>query len=332
MAADIELSVDPNAADLDQLQQLPGVGPRLAQRIIDARPFESVADLSQVEGIGGSVLENLRPYLEINSQKSEATTVQAALAPAPAGLIEAEGKMEPEPMGVEVDQAELDEALLEEEASIVEPEGSAEAALPHGVEAAIAELPVEDMPAEGEPVGEPETEAEPAPEATVQPVQAKRVEAGQPAYITQGQAVLLAFASGLLALLLGLALSLGIVAGVNQGRLQFASPAQVNNLSVRVDGIATQADTLAGDLEGLRARVGNLESLSGRVGSLEQGAETLRSDLDAASAQVEQMDSQLSDLGAQVETLQTENERFSTFLEGLRGLMEQIFGQSGGQE
>ncbi len=332
MAGETDLRVDPNAAGPDQLQQLPGVGPALAQRIIEARPFESIEDLSQVEGIGGSVLENLRPYLAIDAQKSEATTVQAALAPAPAGLIEAEEEIEAETPGGEVNQAELDEAVLEEEASFIEPGEEAEAEVPHGVEAAIAELPVEDMPAEEEPVGEPETKAEQAPETTVQPVQAKRAESGQPAYITQGQAVLLAFASGLLALLLGLALSLGIVAGVNQGRLQFASPAQVNNLTVRVDGIATQADTLAGDLEGLRARVGNLESLSGRVSGVEQAAEALRSDLDATSAQVEQMDSQLSDLGAEVETLQTENARFSTFLEGLRGLMEQIFGQPGGQE
>ncbi|MCE5268827.1 MAG: helix-hairpin-helix domain-containing protein [Planctomycetaceae bacterium] len=59
--------VDVNTADLPELMQLPGVGEKLAERIIEARdsagPFLSPDDLRRVHGIGPKTFEKLRPYL-----------------------------------------------------------------------------------------------------------------------------------------------------------------------------------------------------------------------------------------------------------------------------
>jgi competence ComEA-like helix-hairpin-helix protein len=52
--------VDINTASLEQLDTLIGVGPVLAQRIIDARPFSSIDDLLEVKGIGPVVLEKIK--------------------------------------------------------------------------------------------------------------------------------------------------------------------------------------------------------------------------------------------------------------------------------
>ena len=55
-----------NTAPEEDLELLPGVGPTLAQRIIEGRPYASVDDLSQVNGIGSPTLERLRPLVTVN--------------------------------------------------------------------------------------------------------------------------------------------------------------------------------------------------------------------------------------------------------------------------
>lgn len=57
--------VDLNAASSAQLEELPGVGPVLAQRIVDRRPFTSVDELDEVPGVGPTLLERLRPLVRV---------------------------------------------------------------------------------------------------------------------------------------------------------------------------------------------------------------------------------------------------------------------------
>ncbi len=55
--------VSVNSAAAEQLQSLPGVGPAIAQRIVDHRPYSRVDDLLRVPGIGPSTLQRLRPLV-----------------------------------------------------------------------------------------------------------------------------------------------------------------------------------------------------------------------------------------------------------------------------
>ena len=53
---------------LDELTRLPGVGPVLASRIVDARPYASVDDMRRVRGVGRSKLERLRELVTVTEQ------------------------------------------------------------------------------------------------------------------------------------------------------------------------------------------------------------------------------------------------------------------------
>jgi competence protein ComEA len=59
--------VDLNAATYSDLVQLPGIGPVMAQRIIDFRAangaFKRLQDLRKVKGIGAKTYEKLAPLL-----------------------------------------------------------------------------------------------------------------------------------------------------------------------------------------------------------------------------------------------------------------------------
>jgi len=61
--------VNLNSATVDQLDELPGIGPVLAQRIIDWRSanggFTTVRDLDQVSGIGDAIFGELEPLVTV---------------------------------------------------------------------------------------------------------------------------------------------------------------------------------------------------------------------------------------------------------------------------
>lgn len=55
-----EEKVDINTASLEELDKITGIGPALAQRIVDARPFNSVDELIKVKGIGEKTLQKIK--------------------------------------------------------------------------------------------------------------------------------------------------------------------------------------------------------------------------------------------------------------------------------
>jgi len=60
-------SVDLNRASLEELEDLPGIGSKLAARIIENRDpqYKSVDDLRRVKGVSLSLIEQLRPRLSV---------------------------------------------------------------------------------------------------------------------------------------------------------------------------------------------------------------------------------------------------------------------------
>lgn len=53
-----------NRASATELEALPGIGPALAARIVEGRPYRTVDDLDRVKGIGPKKVAALRPLVE----------------------------------------------------------------------------------------------------------------------------------------------------------------------------------------------------------------------------------------------------------------------------
>jgi len=61
--------LDLNVANVKELEQVPGIGPKTAQAIIDFRHksgrFHRVEDLLAIKGISQRKLDKMRPYLKV---------------------------------------------------------------------------------------------------------------------------------------------------------------------------------------------------------------------------------------------------------------------------
>ncbi len=80
-----ERPVNLNTATSEQLQQVPGIGPATAGKILQMRktygPFKSVGDLLAIRGLGAKRLEKMRKYLTVGKPAASKPTMPPAKAP-----------------------------------------------------------------------------------------------------------------------------------------------------------------------------------------------------------------------------------------------------------
>ena len=57
--------VNVNTATAEELDTLPGIGPAMAQRIIEGRPYGSIEDITRVKGIGEATFEKLKDLITV---------------------------------------------------------------------------------------------------------------------------------------------------------------------------------------------------------------------------------------------------------------------------
>jgi competence ComEA-like helix-hairpin-helix protein len=81
--------VNVNTAEWTELSLVPGLGPKLSQRIVERRDmlpdrrFQSLDDLRGVKGIGDKVLAKLKPFLTLDNSGTESIQMPSDRPAAP---------------------------------------------------------------------------------------------------------------------------------------------------------------------------------------------------------------------------------------------------------
>ena len=73
--------VDLNLADQKALESLPGIGPALAKKIMEGRPFQSVDDLSRVKGMSKSKIAAIKDKVTVTAAKPQPAPIAPAAKP-----------------------------------------------------------------------------------------------------------------------------------------------------------------------------------------------------------------------------------------------------------
>ena len=58
-------SLDINSAELVELTGLPGIGHNTAEKIVARRPFSTIDELREINGIGDVVFERIAPFIHV---------------------------------------------------------------------------------------------------------------------------------------------------------------------------------------------------------------------------------------------------------------------------
>jgi hypothetical protein len=285
------MKINPNLATVDELQQLKGIGPSLAERIISGRPYALIRDLEHVSGIGPSTVLQWQDQLTLDTVQDEQQEAQAlpVYEPSPeADAITQEIKTEPM-----VEMMSTPSATIPSQTAI-EPVVRSDAL------AIIDEIPPKAKAAEP----------------------AKRTR--KPSF-TRGQSWLLTIAACVVTAVLVAGAVLGAVAWLNDGRLRFAAPERVEALSAALTDVESRLTVQETELESLTARVDNLETLDDRMLAAEENIDTLNEELDNTAQQLETLDTEVGVLQDDVSALQSQSETFTTFFESLRDMLLDLF-------
>jgi prefoldin subunit 5 len=322
---------DLNTAESIELRNVPGIGSKLADRIIAARPFTNLVDLRRVGGVGPTLFEQLKPYVTVSSISASNLQTETAFP-----VIENNSQtVEENNPGIDQTQPESvpTAAFFQPAAKPVEviPETQAVTfeAFPQPVDEHLKKDSVTETgefvmrsPASDEPVV---NTSNPEQFPVIPPPVAAAPTAGQTPQtvskgITRTEMWGIAAASSALSFVLAVFFTLLLLGSIN-GTLRFVRPVDLDRLASQVNTIDTQANSLRGDIDSLKTRVSTVEGLDGRVNNVEQNAQQFRKDMDSLSASVNNLGKRIDDLAFQTDALVTCTARFQSFLDGLRNLL-----------
>jgi len=293
------LKINPNIDDEKTIQQLPGIGPVLAKKMVDARPFSGVEDLQKIRGIRKSVVEQITPMLVFSETGERADVDKEQRIPKP-------------------DEIAMKAAEVQVESTFPSPNGESQADLKPSQPMEEKNEEVETILEE---VVEEKSERKSLSPKTTSPRLVKAFSRTETLWIVIGV--------GVLSLILSVLLSMAILGGIN-GTLNFNRLQGLQQLESDMGVLEQDLQNLTAGLEGFEARLTPLEGLTGRMTTVEDLTETLQGDVEEALGTVEMMQSELEDLSTETARLSGRVSMFDDFLDGLHTLINELFAEPSG--
>lgn len=319
-----QTTVDINLSSLEELTETPGIGPAIAQRIVDNRPYESIDDLVRVPGIGSSVLERMRPYLQVKHESEEPQ-------------VEVQISSEPEESEGEVVETVETEVFAPEELTPQELEENYE--FEHQAFNQTGSNPDPEDQQENIKPGknsEPENSSEKfrteeknvSPEVVnvkSEPVKSEHAQSVQENFITRSQLWWSVAGTAVITVFLTILITLGIFSVLNGG-LQYASTQRAYSLESSINTLADRSDTIESNIEGLRTRLDTLETVAARVSKLEQTTQDIQSTLTETNDTLNTLSLTVEQMQQQIDLLQAASQKSLDFRNGLLDLLIQTDG------
>ena len=280
-----------NTADADSLATLTGIGPELAQRIVEYRDlegaFDDVFELVAVPGISARMVRTFEDEVVLEDQ------IDSIAAPT----------TEDSPQENEPDTAVSPPPVTAEETEPDEPE----------TQPSKEPTPVEDnitiAPSTVETNQPPAEETTPAimnetETTTIPPTRSPELEAR-----AQRRGCFSIIAGGVFGAILGATLTLALLASLNQGSLEYnAQNAQLQN---RLDSEIEQ-------------RSDQLDEVGERLCSAATQEAELNNNIATQEANLAQIESTMEAVDARISEIAGSAETFNTFLLGLRDVINQV--------
>lgn len=328
-----EKVVDINSAELADLITLPGVSLKKAEKIIAGRPYSSVDDLQEINGIGQALFARIAHLIYVNPHDQEKNLEEWSDTPS-----DTEVHVDSIPVDYQIGPGEAESAGY---AEILTPNEPVESPISASNErTAESQLPVFEPEFSPEssalPAITPETAGtsgneEPAPspgKVESPPTEIKQTAPPpRPSKTQEGPKSDRQFGSmltcGVVSILLSIAFTLGILYLINAS-LQYVTPATLRQTEGKLAELNVQASSIKREVETLTTRLDNLESIAGRVTAVENEITKTRSEIEEVSSNLAAIEKQIGELNQQVDELQSSANQFKDFLDGLRGLLESI--------
>jgi competence protein ComEA len=312
----VEALLDPNDALTTELCRLPGIGPKLAARIVDSRTsagrFASLSDLTRVPGVNAKLVDRIKDRLVLRDPPRAAEPCSLEAAPC---------STEAEPCSLEAEPCSLEEepCVVEAEPFSIEPDERTAFLMPRSPRTGALHWPGAPTtvlaPSAGvheEVKAEPCQEAEPQEVVAVsappspRPNPAAAAAPAAPAWMVEDRPPTrpqrLHFA-GIAAMVVAAAFGGALFGGRDQG---FAKHGEVQTWSADVRALQVEQEHLRGRLDRVEPAGAQLPQVAARCDILDA---TMQAQLKEAQANVQRLSREVAQLREQVWKDQKDAER-----------------------